>query len=130
MKSCLKGRVKLDKRVKISFLLDFYGNLLTEKQLEAVELYHGDDLSLSEIADNQGISRQGVRDAIKRSEEFVLEMEQKLHLAEGFLKIQQGFLEISKQAKEIEDLNVHYGFSSEISKRTRNICNIVKKISV
>ena len=53
------------KNLEVSFLLDFYGEMLTEKQREAVELYYFEDLSLAEIADNQGISRQGVRDALK-----------------------------------------------------------------
>ena len=56
----------MEKNLNVSILLDFYGAMLTEKQREAVEYYYNDDLSLSEIADNQGISRQGVRDAIKR----------------------------------------------------------------
>ena len=55
------------KNLEISFLLDFYGDMLTEKQRDVIEYYYNEDLSLSEIAENQGISRQGVRDAIKRS---------------------------------------------------------------
>ena len=58
----------MEKNLNVSILLDFYGAMLTEKQREAVEYYYNDDLSLSEIADNQGISRQGVRDAINRAE--------------------------------------------------------------
>lgn len=60
------------KNLEVSFLLDFYGEMLTAKQREAVELYYFEDLSLAEIADNQGISRQGVRDAIKRSGNIVV----------------------------------------------------------
>lgn len=52
----------MEKNLNVSILLDFYGAMLTEKQREAEEYYYNDDLSLSEIADNQGISRQGVRD--------------------------------------------------------------------
>ena len=54
------------KNLEISYLLDFYGDVLTEKQRDVMEQYYNDDLSLSEIADNFGITRQGVRDAIKR----------------------------------------------------------------
>ena len=68
----------MEKNLNVSILLDFYGAMLTEKQREAVEYYYNDDLSLSEIADNQGISRQGVRDAIKHGEAALDELEQKL----------------------------------------------------
>jgi len=52
------------KNLEISFLLDFYGSMLTEKQRIMIEYYYNDDLSLAEIADNEGITRQGVRDSI------------------------------------------------------------------
>ena len=50
------------KNLEIALLFDFYGEMLTEKQRDVVELYYDDDLSLSEIAENEGITRQGVRD--------------------------------------------------------------------
>ncbi len=74
----------MEKNLNVSILLDFYGAMLTEKQREAVEYYYNDDLSLSEIADNQGISRQGVRDAIKRAEALLFEMEECLGFARRF----------------------------------------------
>ena len=67
-------------RVMQSLLLDFYGELLTDKQREAVEFYYNEDLSLGEIAENQNISRQGVRDAIARGAKTLADMENKLHL--------------------------------------------------
>ena len=72
-----------EKDFRISYLLDFYGNILTDKQKDAIDLYYNEDLSLAEIADHQDISRQGVRDAIKRGEETLIEMENKL----GFAKL-------------------------------------------
>ena len=69
------------KNLEISFLLDFYGEMLTQKQREVIEYYYNDDLSLAEIADNEGITRQGVRDSIKRAEAQLLEMEERLGLA-------------------------------------------------
>lgn len=63
------------KNLEISFLLDFYGSMLTEKQRIMIEYYYNDDLSLAEIADNEGITRQGVRDSIKRAEGQLLELE-------------------------------------------------------
>ena len=63
------------KDMRVAFLLDFYGDLLTEKQRESLDFYYNDDLSLGEIGANLGISRQGVRDNIKRAEAILLEME-------------------------------------------------------
>ena len=58
----------MDKTVRMTMLFDFYGNLLTDKQKEYIDLYYNENLSLSEIAENDGISRQGVRDIIIRAE--------------------------------------------------------------
>ena len=70
-----------EKDFRISYLLDFYGNILTDKQKDAIDLYYNEDLSLAEIAEHQEITRQGVRDAIKRGEETLIEMENKLGFA-------------------------------------------------
>lgn len=59
-------------------LFDIYGKLLSDHQQKMFELYYGDDLSLSEISEEMNISRQGVRDAIKRCEEALVNFEQKL----------------------------------------------------
>ncbi len=64
--------------MRVAYLLDFYGDLLTEKQRESLDYYYNDDLSLGEIAAVHGISRQGVRDNIKRAEAILFEMEDKL----------------------------------------------------
>ena len=71
----------MEKGLEISLLLDFYGDMLTEKQREAIENYYNNDLSLGEIANNLGITRQGVRDAIKKSEAILFNLEDKLGLA-------------------------------------------------
>ena len=63
------------KNMEVALLLDFYGDMLTEKQREVMELYYNQDLSLAEIAENDGITRQGVRDSIKRAETQLLDME-------------------------------------------------------
>ena len=76
-----------DKDLRISVLLDHYGAMLTDKQREVIDLYYNDDLSLAEIAEQEGITRQGVRDNIKRGEAQLLEMEQKLHAAERFERL-------------------------------------------
>ena len=70
-----------------------------------IELYYNDDLSLSEIAENEGITRQGVRDSIKRAENQLLEMEEKLGLVRRFRDIRAGMESIARQAAEIADYN-------------------------
>ena len=76
-----------DKDLRISVLLDHDGAMLTDKQREVIDLYYNDDLSLAEIAEQEGITRQGVRDNIKRGEAQLLEMEQKLHAARRFERL-------------------------------------------
>lgn len=62
-------------------LFDLYGGMLTEKQRDVMDLYYNEDLSLSEIAEHEGITRQGVRDSIKRAEAVLLELEEKLRFS-------------------------------------------------
>ena len=69
-----------DSRLNRSILLDYYGELLTEKQRECFDLHYNEDLSLSEIAEQLGISRQGVWDNIRRAESAMQEMERKTGL--------------------------------------------------
>ena len=76
------------KDLDISFLLDLYGGLLTEKQRAFLEFYYNDDLSLAEIAENEGITRQGVYDIVKRAKDQLIKFEQKLLINERFQKIQ------------------------------------------
>ncbi len=73
-----------EKNLNMGYLLDFYGEVLTERKREALDFYYNDDLSLAEIADELGISRQGARDIIKKAEEELMFFEEKLHLAEKF----------------------------------------------
>ena len=70
----------MSKNLLICELLELYGKLLTEKQSNLLELYYFDDLSLSEIAENEGCSRQGAMDVIKRAEKELLKMEATLGL--------------------------------------------------
>ena len=68
----------MDKKIEISMLWQIYGELLTEKQREYIDYYYNEDLSLAEIAQNDGITRQGVRDIIKKGEKKLFEYEEKL----------------------------------------------------
>ena len=69
---------------RMTMLYDFYGELLTERQKEFFDLYYNEDLSLAEIAENAGISRQGVRDVIVRAEGIMQEVEDKTGLIRRF----------------------------------------------
>lgn len=69
---------------RMAMLFDFYGDLLTDRQREFYDLYYNEDLSLSEIAENYGISRQGVRDVIVRAEAVMTEIEDKTHIIRRF----------------------------------------------
>ncbi len=76
----------MDKVLEITLLYDFYGELLTEKQRDVIELYYLDDYSLNEIGDRYGITRQAVHEMIKRTEKILMQYEQKLLLVDKFLK--------------------------------------------
>ena len=78
-----------EKDLNVGFLLDFYGDVLTERRRDALDFYYNNDMSLSEIAEEMGISRQGVRDLIKKAEEELLFYEEKLGLAKKFKIAQQ-----------------------------------------
>ena len=78
------------KNLEMTILLDFYGDMLTPRQRDFLDYYYNQDLSLSEIAANVGITRQGVRDAIKRAECQLTEMEQRLGLLARFRSVQKG----------------------------------------
>ena len=76
-----------EKDWNISYLLDFYGEILPEKKRGVMEMYYNEDLSLAEIAEQIGISRQGVRDMIKKTEEELFFWEEKLGLARRDLQL-------------------------------------------
>ena len=77
-----------EKNLTIGYLLDFYGELLADRRRELMSLYFNEDYSLAEIAAEVGISRQGVRDAIKRGEEELRNFENKLGMAARFAELQ------------------------------------------
>jgi predicted DNA-binding protein YlxM (UPF0122 family) len=85
--------------LEMSLLLDYYGELLTEKQKTCFDLYYNQDLSLGEIAEEAGISRQGVHDSLARAEAALLEMEEKVGCV-ARAKAQQESLLIIQQAAE------------------------------
>lgn len=100
----------MEKNVKISILCQLYGKLLSEKQLEFIDDYYNNDLSLSEIAENHGITRQAVRDMLKKGEKKLFEYEEKLLFMKRTLnqekKIEEILLELTKIQKDYTDNEV------------------------
>ncbi len=90
----------MDEILKQSLLYDFYGELLTDHRKEIYEQFIVEDLSLSEIAQDAGISRQGVHDLIKRCNKTLEEYEEKLHLVEKFLSIKEKVHQINGLLEE------------------------------
>ena len=125
-----KGVLKaLAKNLDITILLDFYGDMLTPKQREFLDYYYNEDLSLSEIATNVGITRQGVRDAIKRAEAQLMEMEDRLGLVKRFKDMQTGLEEIIECANKISSENRNTGLSREINDLSVRIKSIALSLS-
>ena len=120
----------MEKNVEITLLYDIYGNMLTEKQAEAIELYYNDDLSLAEIADNSGISRQGVRDNIKRAENVLYSVEEKLGVAKRFLKIKKKLSDIDDIIADIEKSPDVKFLSDDIKYKINNILTIINDINL
>ena len=102
----------MEKFVEQTLLYDFYGELLTERQQQVYDSVVLEDYSLSEVAEDLGISRQGVHDMIKRCNHTLEEYESRLHLVEKFLCIR-------KQVQKIKELAVGYnaGEITEISNK-------------
>ena len=100
----------MEKIVEQGILYDFYGELLTEHQRQVYEDAVFNDMSLSELASDYGISRQGVHDLIKRCDKQLLSYESKLHLVERFERIKEKI----KRMNETEDMEQMRKLSAEI----------------
>lgn len=86
--------MEIEKTNRMNALFEFYATLLTEKQMNYVELYYADDYSLAEIAEEYNISRQAVYDNIKRTEKVLETYETKLHMYSDYIVREQIFAEI------------------------------------
>lgn len=104
----------MEEKIKISILLSLYGNLLTETQKKYMELYYNEDLSLSEIGDNENITRQAVRTILVKSKNKLQEYEQNL-------KFMQKEQSIKKLLEQIEKTNLN----KEQQKITNEINNML-----
>ena len=92
--------------VTMALLYDYYGGVLTSKQAEIYETYYNADLSLSEIAENLGITRQGVYDALSRAERILMDLEEKLGLVARFGAQRELAEQIGVWLNELERTNV------------------------
>ncbi len=92
----------MDRKVEISMLCEIYGKLLTEKQLNILDNYYNLDLSLSEIAENEGITRQAVRDIIKKGENKLFEFEEKLGIMKKNMKQEEKIASILSELTKIQ----------------------------
>ncbi len=108
----------MEKNVKISILLQIYGNLLTEKQNTVLDDYYNNDLSLSEIAENNSITRQAVRDNIKKGEQKLFEFEEKLRIMEKTMIQEQKISDIIAKITKIK--------SNSSDKKVQHILEEVK----
>ena len=89
------------KDVTVGYLLDFYGEILSDRARRITEQYYCDDLSLAEIAESEGISRQGVRQTVKRAEEALRFYEEKLGLAAHFASVKEKAENIRRLAETL-----------------------------
>ena len=106
------------KDLSIAYLLDFYGDVLSDRKREVLDEYYNNDLSLAEIAQELGISRQGVRELIKKAEEELNFYEQKLHLAERFAKA-------GEHATALQRLSEQYPLPEEMIREIRELENCI-----
>lgn len=104
------------KDMKLAFLLDFYSGLLTEKQESVLDCYYNQDLSLAEIAEEMGISRQGVMAFLKQGEKHLRSFEEKLGLAEKFSEISEGLHEMRIEAETLKETDKRDKFIDLIDK--------------
>ena len=127
-RSFLKGEVDLAKNLDIVLLADYYGEMLTDNQRKFIEYYYSDDLSLSEIAQNEGITRQGVRDAVKRAETQLYDMEKKLGFAARSRKVNEALDTIVESVEVINNYNMNIALSREVNDAVVRIKSVIDSL--
>ena len=113
---------------RMTMLFDFYGELLTERQKEFFDLYYNEDLSLAEIAENAGISRQGVRDVIVRAEAAMQEVEDKTGIIRRFEAQRPHLDAIEAAAAEIKTINYRQYEDHRLTELTDRISSEVSAL--
>lgn len=118
----------MDSKPEISLLYDFYKELLNQNQQQVIELYVNDDLSLSETADILGISRQGVRDAVNRTEKKLRDYESKLHMLSDYQARFASIMRILSNVGAIRELSDNDQITVLCDRITDNIRSTIKKV--
>lgn len=116
--------MSFDDIAQVSLLYDFYGQLLTKRQQQVMELYHEENFSLSEIAAEFSISRQGVHDTLKNAEKALHNYEEKLGLVEKLQKSRQAIRQIDEEI----DAAVRQSPGSKLAETLQNIKTIIDKL--
>jgi len=125
--------MKFDETTRQSLLYDFYGELLTKRQREVMELYNEENLSLGEIAEEFGISRQGVHDALHKAQKALEEYEQKLGLVERFNATREAISRIGSeidQAIDTAGAKASGPAEGDVSKMLRQIRNDIEQLEI
>ena len=112
----MKG-MEIEKTNRMNALFEFYAALLTDKQINYIELYYADDYSLAEIAEEFGVSRQAVYDNIKRTEKILEDYEMKLHMYSDYIVRSQIFDQILERYPEDTFLQEQVEILSSIDNR-------------
>ena len=113
---------------EISMLLDFYGQLLTESQYKCMDMYYNQDLSLSEIAEELEISRQGAHDFIKRGRTALFEYEEKLKLMDRFCDIKKDLKNIQEDLQHIDRSDMKSGNLYMLDQIDKSLLTVITKI--
>ena len=112
---------------RMAMLYDFYGDVLTDRQKEFYDLYYNEDLSLGEIAENYGITRQGVRDVIVRAEAVLTELEDKTGLIKRFHTMHRQLEQIREDARRAAERSARYD-DPELEAQARKILNLAQQM--
>ena len=119
----------MNDKIKQGYLYDFYGELLTEKQKELFDLYYNDDLSLAEISEHMGITRQGVRDGIMRAEHALRSTEEKLGLVAKYGQTQSDLERLADIVWELRGINNVRYHDPKIAELCEQAFQIAKQLS-
>lgn len=113
---------------RMAMLYDFYGDLLTPRQKEFYDLYYNDDLSLAEIAENYGITRQGVRDIIVRAERSLEDIEEKTGLIQRYHRTRAATKTLRQVCAQLQELNQNRLRDNDLDDLTIQLSNAIEEL--
>lgn len=123
------GVEAVEKNVEVAMLLDVYGEVLTEKQRDIIDLYYNEDMSLGEIASNLGITRQGVRDFLLRGEATMYDLEEKLHFLRRRAESEASIRSMQENCDKIDRYNEQFVYSPQLRSALREIKEQIDELS-